>query len=228
MMQGVQSVSVPGQPETIATARPEPLPWWKRFLDIAVITLLARVLAPLAVVLSLWVKLSSRGPVLFRQERIGQGGRLFTIYKFRSMQTGASSRRHEEHVADLCGSDRPMTKLDALGDSRLIPGAGFLRKTGLDELPQLVNVLRGEMSIVGPRPCLPGELSYYRPRDLERFRAAPGLTGFWQVNGKNKTTFNEMVAMDIHYARNTSLWLDLLIIARTPFALLEQVLTRNI
>ena len=117
-----------------------------------------------------------------------------------------------------------MTKLDAAGDPRLIAGGRFLRASGLDELPQIFNVLRGEMSLVGPRPCLPHEFERYGAWQQERVNAPPGLTGFWQVNGKNKTTFNEMVAMDIFYARKMSLGLDLRIILKTIPALIEQTL----
>lgn len=115
-----------------------------------------------------------------------------------------------------------MTKLDLAGDPRLITGGRFLRASGLDELPQIFNVLRGEMSLVGPRPCLPHEFARYGLWQQERVNAPPGLTGFWQVNGKNKTTFSEMIAMDIFYARNMSVWLDLQIILKTIPALVEQ------
>ena len=124
----------------------------------------------------------------------------------------------------LMQEDCPMTKLDAAGDPRLIAGGRFLRASGLDELPQIFNVLRGEMSLVGPRPCLPHEFERYGAWQQERVNAPPGLTGFWQVNGKNKTTFNEMVAMDIFYARKMSLGLDLRIILKTIPALIEQTL----
>jgi lipopolysaccharide/colanic/teichoic acid biosynthesis glycosyltransferase len=116
-----------------------------------------------------------------------------------------------------------MVKLDAKGDHRLIPLGSFLRATGLDELPQLLNVLRGEMSIVGPRPCLPYEYENYQPRQKRRFEVVPGLTGLWQVSGKNKTTFAEMINLDIFYAENQSLRLDIAIMLRTPPALISQV-----
>jgi lipopolysaccharide/colanic/teichoic acid biosynthesis glycosyltransferase len=116
-----------------------------------------------------------------------------------------------------------MTKLDATGDARLIPLGALLRSTGLDELPQFVNVLRGEMSVVGPRPCLQFECEDYLPWQRERFDTLPGLTGLWQVSGKNKTTFNEMIHYDIAYARSKSLWLDVGIIAKTIPALVAQV-----
>jgi len=123
----------------------------------------------------------------------------------------------------LMKSDAPMVKLDARGDSRIIPFGLLLRSSGLDELPQLVNVLRGEMSLVGPRPCLPYECDNYLPWQRERFNTLPGLTGLWQVSGKNRTTFVEMMQLDIKYTRNKTLWLDLMIILKTIPAILGQV-----
>ena len=143
------------------------------------------------------------------------------IFKFRSMKVNAETRGHEEYVQKLIANGSPMTKLDA-SDPRLIPGGRLFRATGLDELPQLLNVLWGEMSLVGPRPCTVNEFQRYRPEHRRRVNAPPGLTGFWQVNGKNRTTFNEMIAMDIFYAENMSLSLDLQIICKTFPAILRQ------
>lgn len=199
-------------------------PPWKRGLDLAIIVLLLPLLLPLAAAIAAWVKLSSRGPVLFRQERIGHRGRPFTIYKIRSMEENAPLQQHETHFTELVVSNRPMQKLDALADPRLIRGGCFLRITGLDELPQLINVIRGEMSMVGPRPCLPKEYELYNAAQRERFEAIPGLTGYWQVNGKSRTTFTEMIELDIYYRRNRSLWLDLVIMLRTPGVLLAQAM----
>jgi len=124
----------------------------------------------------------------------------------------------------LMGTEAPMTKLDARKDPRLIPLGALLRATGLDELPQLINVVRGEMSIVGPRPCIPYEYELYQPWQRRRFDAVPGLTGLWQVSGKNRTTFNEMIRLDIEYSERLSFWLDLQIILRTLPALWQQCL----
>ena len=143
------------------------------------------------------------------------------IFKFRSMHVNADTRTHEEYVEQLMEEGSPMTKLDA-SDPRLIPCGRFLRATGLDELPQVFNILRGDMSLVGPRPCTVAEFQRYRPEHRARVNAPPGLTGFWQVNGKNRTTFNEMIAMDIFYAENMSLFLDLSIIWKTVPAILRQ------
>jgi lipopolysaccharide/colanic/teichoic acid biosynthesis glycosyltransferase len=139
------------------------------------------------------------------------------------MRVDADTTVHQKHLEGLMQADVPMKKMDLEGDSRLIPFGSFLRATGLDELPQLVNVLRGDMSIVGPRPCILFEYERYLPWQKHRFDTVPGLTGLWQVSGKNKTTFTEMVSMDIAYADNKSLWLDLRIILKTAPALLEQV-----
>ena len=140
------------------------------------------------------------------------------------MFVGADTTAHEEHLHQLMNSDTPMLKMDSMGDPRIIPFGMLLRASGLDELPQLINVLRGEMSLVGPRPCLPYEYEKYLPRQKERFATLPGLTGLWQVSGKNKTTFLEMIQMDIQYAKNRTLWWDLKIILMTGPALIIQLL----
>jgi lipopolysaccharide/colanic/teichoic acid biosynthesis glycosyltransferase len=139
------------------------------------------------------------------------------------METGADTRVHEAHWDRLVSSDVPMVKLDAKGDSRLIPGGRLLRAAGLDELAQLLNVLKGDMSLVGPRPCLPSESAKYLPWHRERFNALPGLTGLWQVSGKNHTTFTAMMNLDIAYTRTQSLWLDLQIMLNTFAAVVQQV-----
>jgi lipopolysaccharide/colanic/teichoic acid biosynthesis glycosyltransferase len=168
-------------------------------------------------------KIASPGPVFFRQERVGYRGRRFNLYKFRTMHVSADVTSHQAHFAELVRSNVPMHKLDARGDCRLIPGGWLLRASGLDELPQIINVLRGEMSLVGPRPCIPYEYGQYSPAQRERFSTTPGLTGLWQVSGKNRTTFEEMIQLDIRYARSRSLGLDLKIIAKTVPALWVQV-----
>jgi lipopolysaccharide/colanic/teichoic acid biosynthesis glycosyltransferase len=139
------------------------------------------------------------------------------------MHLNADSDIHANYFASLMDENIPMQKLDANGDRRLIPFGRFMRASGLDELPQLVNVLRGEMSIVGPRPCTTYEYERYQSRHKKRFRALPGLTGLWQVSGKNRTTFEEMIDLDIRYADMATLWLDLKILLKTPLALLKQI-----
>ena len=131
------------------------------------------------------------------------------------MKVSADTQSHERHLEELIRANCPMTKLDAYGDPRLTPFGRILRASSLDELPQIFNVLSGEMSLVGPRPCLPNEFAHYQPWQRERVNGLPGLTGYWQVNGKNKTTFNEMIAMDLFYLKNLSFLLDLKIILKT-------------
>lgn len=207
--------------DTIASCR---VPVWKRILDISCIVLALPVLLPVALLLSLMIKLVSPGPVLFLSERVGFRGRRFICFKFRTMKVDADADVHKRHLAELMRSDAPMVKIDSHGDPRLIRFGPVLRATGLDELPQLLNVLAGEMSLVGPRPCLPYEYDSYLPSQKRRFNSLPGLTGLWQVSGKNKTTFSEMIAFDIRYAEKKSLWLDLKIMLKTFPALLVQVL----
>jgi len=131
------------------------------------------------------------------------------------MKLSAETQTHEHYFEQLMRIDCPMTKLDAFSDPRLAPFGRILRASGLDELPQIFNVLCGEMSLVGSRPCTPNEFAHYEPWQRERVNGLPGLTGYWQVNGKNKTTFNEMIAMDLFYLKNMSILLDLKIMLKT-------------
>lgn len=197
---------------------------WKRILDLTCILLTLPIWLPVVVVIALWIKIVSPGPIFFRQERVGFRGNRFMILKFRTMKTNVETAIHERHLEQLIQTDRPMTKLDASGDPRIIRGGCFLRATGLDEVPQLCNVLRGEMSLVGPRPCTLKEFQRYQPWQQQRVNATPGLTGYWQVNGKNKTTFTEMINLDIFYTKNMSLRLDIAIILKTVPSILKQLL----
>jgi lipopolysaccharide/colanic/teichoic acid biosynthesis glycosyltransferase len=203
------------------------IPVWKRVLDLTVIVLFAPALVLVGALVALVIVCGSRGPVLFRQQRVGYRGRKFTCLKFRTMQVGADTKSHQGHTAQLIKSDVPMTKLDACRDPRIIPFGSVLRATGLDELPQMLNVLRGEMSLVGPRPCIPYEYEMYEPWQRRRFDAAPGLTGLWQVSGKNRTTFNQMINLDIEYSERASLGLDLKIMLKTLPALITQCLDQR-
>jgi lipopolysaccharide/colanic/teichoic acid biosynthesis glycosyltransferase len=200
-----------------------PIPVWKRSLDIACCIVALPILVVAAMFISLYLALVSAGPVFYRQERVGYMGRRFMLYKFRTMHVGVETASHRAHVSSLLNSSRPMQKLDATRDSRLVPGGWLLRATGIDELPQLINVLLGDMSLVGPRPCIPYEYEQYSAWQRARFTTAPGLTGLWQVSGKNRTTFEEMIRLDIQYSQTKSLWLDLKIIALTLPALWVQV-----
>jgi lipopolysaccharide/colanic/teichoic acid biosynthesis glycosyltransferase len=197
------------------------LPAWKRALDLACLIFAAPALLPIMGVIALAIRVSSPGPILFRQERIGLRGRSFMCFKFRTMTHAAETKSHETHLENLINSETPMKKLDG-NDARVLRIGKLLRASGLDELPQIFNILRGEMSFVGPRPCVRYEYEKYRPEHRARFNAVPGITGLWQVSGKNKTTFRQMVALDIAYSRNLSLWQDVSILFRTFPVLLEQ------
>jgi exopolysaccharide production protein ExoY len=199
------------------------IPRWKRVIDVVFVLLTLPIILPLAVLVAVVIRIVSEGPVLFRQERVGYLGRKFMCYKFRTMFVGAETQTHQGYIQHLMQSDTPMVKLDARGDSRVIPFGKWLRSSGLDELPQFINVLRGEMSIVGPRPCLAYECENYLAWQWERFNTLPGLTGLWQVSGKNMTTFAEMIRLDINYSREKNFWLDVKIIFRTIPAIAVQV-----
>lgn len=198
-------------------------PVWKRLLDAGCILIAVPLLGPAMLAIALVIKLTSKGPVLFKQQRIGLFGKRFIMLKFRTMVTGADTTIHEEYLAELIENNKVMTKLDMRGDSRLTKIGRLLRTCYLDELPQLFNVLRGEISLVGPRPCTPSEYKRYLPWQRERFLCPPGLTGLWQVSGKNCTTFNEMVDLDIKYVRNNSLLSDLGILVRTIPLLISEL-----
>jgi lipopolysaccharide/colanic/teichoic acid biosynthesis glycosyltransferase len=199
------------------------VPVWKRIFDVTCVVISLPCWLIVMICVALWVRVVSPGPIFFRQERIGFRGRRFTMLKFRTMKVNVETQSHERHLDHLIQANCPMTKLDA-GDPRIVRGGRILRALGLDELPQIFNVLRGEMSLVGPRPCTPNEIERYQAWQKERFDAPPGLTGYWQVNGKNRTTFSEMIELDIYYARNMSLRLDLMIILKTFPAILAQLL----
>lgn len=201
-----------------------PLPAWKRATDVTLCLLALPVLAVCTLIMTIITRLTSPGPVLFRQERVGFKGQRFVCFKFRTMKVSADTAVHQAHLAELMRSNKPMVKMDSKKDQRLIPGAWLLRASGLDELPQILNVLKGEMSLVGPRPCLPYEAKEYLPWQHDRFNAAPGLTGLWQVSGKNRTTFEEMIRLDIRYTEKKTFGLDVWIIFMTVPALIVQVL----
>ncbi len=200
----------------------------KRALDVVGSTALLLLLSPLFAVIAVLIKLTSPGPVLFRQTRIGQGGTAFTMLKFRTMRVNADPSLHHEFVTRFIKSSaqlhpagrKAMFKLT--NDPRVTPLGRVLRKTSLDELPQFWNTLRGEMSLVGPRPPLAYEVEHYRPWHWRRvLDAKPGITGLWQVMGRSQTTFDEMVRLDLQYARSRSLWTDIKILLATPRAVIS-------
>jgi len=211
-----------------SSAKNNPLPRWKRFIDLTCIFVSSPAWFSVLVVVAIWIKLVSRGPLFFCQQRLGYGGRPFRMFKFRTMEVNVETRSHELYFQQLVKTDCPMMKLDVSGDPRIVRGGRILRALGLDELPQLLNVLRKEMSLVGPRPCTPTEFLLYEDWQRQRLDALPGLTGYWQVNGKNRTTFRQMIEMDIYYSRNASLRLDMTILLRTVPAILGQLIESRI
>jgi lipopolysaccharide/colanic/teichoic acid biosynthesis glycosyltransferase len=191
-----------------------------RALDIAIAALALVVLAPLLVVVVVLVLTTSRGPALFRQVRVGHLGRPFVMYKFRTMRVGCDDRIHREYVTSMLGGWDPrpcrsngLFKLER--DPRVTPVGGLLRRTSLDELPQLLNVLRGEMSLVGPRPALGWEVPLYAPHHRRRFEVRPGITGLWQVRGRSRLSMLEALDLDVEYVTRRSLRLYLSILAMT-------------
>lgn len=204
-------------------------PFWqaltRRFIDVVVAGGLILILAPLLIVLAFAIRLNSPGPALFRQRRVGHGRREFTVFKFRSMRLNADPGGHRDYVTALIQGKEAtggenLYKLAV--DDRITPVGHWIRRWSLDELPQLFNVISGDMALVGPRPAIPYEVAEYPRWYLDRFSVKPGLTGLWQVSGRNERTYEEMVRLDIEYAERRSLLLDLSILARTPLTVLAR------
>ena len=202
----------------------------KRALDFVVSSLILLIASPLLLVIGAAIKATSKGPVFYTQERVGQYGRHFTCLKFRSMKVDNDCSVHRQYVSQFIAgkADRITTESNADGvyklanDDRTTPLGRLLRRSSLDELPQLINVLRGEMSLVGPRPPIPYELAVYETWHRGRLlQVKPGLTGLWQVNGRNRVGFDDMVRFDLRYANTWSLWLDIKILLQTPAAVLK-------
>jgi lipopolysaccharide/colanic/teichoic acid biosynthesis glycosyltransferase len=201
----------------------------KRMMDVMGSLLALIVLSPILAAIAAAVKLTSKGPVFFRQQRVGQYGQNFTFLKFRSMYVNNDASVHKEYVKQLISSDaqRQPANSDGVGiykltnDRRITPLGKFLRRTSLDELPQFINVLRGEMSLVGPRPAIPYELAVYKTWHRRRvLEVKPGITGLWQVTGRSRVKFDDMVRLDLRYARECSPLLDLKILLQTPKAVI--------
>jgi lipopolysaccharide/colanic/teichoic acid biosynthesis glycosyltransferase len=205
-------------------------------MDIGIAALVLIVLMPLLLLTALLIKIDSSGPVFFTHERVGAkrlqvGGevrwvvRNFRMHKFRSMVQNANSAAHEAYIRDFVGgrvqpNNGGRGKFKLTNDPRVTRIGRILRRTSIDELPQLFNVLKGQMSVVGPRPVPPYEVACYRAGDHKRLSALPGITGLWQVNGRCQVSFEEMIQMDLEYIREASLWLDLQILVRTIPAVL--------
>jgi len=197
----------------------------RRGLDLSLSLPLLVLLAPLLALIAAAVRLDSSGPAIYRQHRVGLRGREFEVHKFRSMRSGADTKRHRDYVNQLIGGaddvqpgEEGLYKL--VVDDRITRVGRVLRRWSLDELPQLWNVVRGEMALVGPRPVIPYEVERYPDWYHGRFTVKPGLTGLWQVSGRNEKTYEEMVELDIEYARRRTVWLDLKILARTALVVL--------
>jgi len=211
----------------------EPLSDAQRFLkrasDIAIAAAAIVITAPVWLVAWIWIKLDSKGPVFFKQERVGMDGRIFLCYKFRTMMTGADEKIHREtyrkniegHAEANAGDEVQPVFGKVKNDPRVTRAGRWLRRSSIDELPQLINVLKGDMSIVGPRPPIPYEVQDYDIRHRKRLDMKPGITGLWQVSGRNRLTFEEMVRVDLFYIENWSIWLDLKIIFLTLPAILR-------
>lgn len=202
----------------------------KRMMDIAGSSLALVLCSPVLAAIAVAVKLTSKGPVFFRQQRVGQYGQSFTFLKFRSMQVNNDASVHKEFVKRLISSEEGQQPASGTGsnvykitnDKRVTPIGKFLRRTSLDELPQFINVLRGEMSLVGPRPAIPYELAVYKTWHRRRvLEVKPGITGLWQVTGRSRVKFDDMVRLDLRYATSWSPWLDFKILMRTPLAVIK-------
>lgn len=207
------------EPEPFAV-RFQPPPPWKRAIDVVGSLCLLVLLSPIFALIAIYIKSVSRGPFLFQQERIGAGALPFVILKFRTMEVDHDGDSHRDYVAELARSGAPASKPSY--QKCLIRGGEFLRSVSLDELPQLFNVLMGNMSLVGPRPEVL-QLEDYQPWQLRRFEVLPGISGLWQVSGKNRLTFNQMIELDIRYVDELSFGLD----ARIMFRTLRVVVTRS-
>jgi lipopolysaccharide/colanic/teichoic acid biosynthesis glycosyltransferase len=200
----------------------------KRLLDIAASAALLALVSPLFLLISALVKLKSPGPVFFKQERVGELGRPFKMLKFRTMHVNNDASIHKEFVSKLIqgatpnGGDGGDNAFKIVNDPRVTAIGSVLRKTSLDELPQLWNVLRGDMSLVGPRPPLQYEVGQYKPWHYRRvLEAKPGMTGLWQVSGRSRTNFDDMVRLDLRYAKHVSPWTDIKILLATPKAVIS-------
>jgi lipopolysaccharide/colanic/teichoic acid biosynthesis glycosyltransferase len=200
----------------------------RRLFDLAFATTMILLLAPILIAVAIAVRIDSRGPALFRQRRVGYREREFTLYKFRSMRLDADPRGHQDYVTALINGEENTTEggrqnLYKLAvDNRITPVGRWIRRWSLDELPQLFNVVIGDMTLVGPRPAIPYEVAEYPSWYLKRFSVKPGLTGFWQVSGRNERTYEEMVRLDIEYTERRSVPLDLSILVKTPWVVLTR------
>ncbi len=215
-----QAVEVGGESRAVAFLR--------RSVDLLFASALILLFSPVLIAAAVAVRLDSRGPALFRQRRVGYMEREFTLFKFRSMRVDADPRGHQEYVTALikgepaASEDGRETIYKLAVDDRITPVGRWIRRWSLDELPQLFNVVRGDMTLVGPRPAIAYEVAEYPAWYRERFAVKPGLTGYWQVSGRSERTYEEMVRLDIEYAERRTLGLDLMILLKTPWVVLSR------
>lgn len=211
------------QPVVGARARPDDNPgvagpeqsgaysFFKRLLDVVVAVIIMILLIPVIPLIAIMIKLDSPGPVFFKQDRVGKGGRVFKFYKFRSMYREAEQQKHQ--VESLNEQEGPIFKVKS--DPRVTTVGRFLRRSSLDEIPQIFNVLKGDMSIVGPRPHMPDEVAQYQPWHRQRLDVMPGITCLWQISGRSHVSFNEWMRLDMEYVSNRSLKTDFMIFLKT-------------
>ena len=202
--------------------------FWKSAIDHLVAVSALIILSPLLVLIAIGIKLDSRGSVIFAQERVGKGGQRFIAYKFRTMHTNNDDNKYKEYLSKYVLENAPY-RLDQNGqgiykvdDAQVTRFGAILRKTNLDELPQFINVLKGEMSVVGPRPDVPFAVSMYTKQHLKRLSVKPGITGMWQVCGRKNISFEDMVRFDLEYIENQSLLLDIKILLLTVRTILKE------
>lgn len=197
--------------------------WSKRVMDLAIAIPALIVLSPLLLVTSLAIRIDSPGPIIFRQERVGKYGKYFQMLKFRSMRNDIDDSMHEAHIAAYASGELDLSHGNKIPEDPRITKVGkFIRKTSIDELPQLWNVLKGDMSIIGPRPVPVYEVNQYNLWQSERLDAIPGITGLWQVVRRGKSSFEEQLRLDIRFIRNQSFWLDLKILILTIPAIISK------
>ena len=202
----------------------------KPVIDLICSTLFILIFSPIMILIAFGIKFSSKGPLFYKQKRVGHRGKIFTLYKFRTMRENCNDEVHREYIAKLINgeinSDRQSKNQKAVyklnSDARVTKIGKFLRIWSLDELPQFFNVLKGEMSLVGPRPPIPYEVEEYSAWQLQRLDALPGITGLWQVNGRSRTNFDDMVRLDIQYIRNSSFSQDMKIFLKTFKAIISR------
>lgn len=208
------------RPQSLEHFLVEPIPLWKRTIDLIGASLSIILFLPVFVITIVLIKIISPGPAFFKQVRIGYLGKPFFIWKFRTMHSNANNSLHANKICEEIEKDLVLTKVE--NDPRIFSFGNFLRHSGIDELPQLINVLNGQMSLVGPRPELPYAVEKFKLWHCVRLNVLPGMTGLWQINGKNSTTFTKMIRYDIEYARRLSFILEMKILLLTIPAIIRQ------